>query len=55
MTCYDLWKLVSEGLNIGLNKFVYVEWIKRLLRKLTAVNEINSVKNNTPLLEAVIV
>jgi hypothetical protein len=47
---------VSEGLNIGLNKLAYVEWIKRLLRQVTEFNEIINVYNNsTPLLEAVIV
>jgi hypothetical protein len=47
---------VSEGLNIGLNKFAYVEWIKRLFRQITEVKEIINVQNNnTSLLEAVIV
>jgi len=46
---------VSEELNIGLNKFAYVEWIKSLFRQVTEVKEIINVQNNnTPLLEAVI-
>jgi hypothetical protein len=47
---------VSEELNIGLNKFAYVEWIKRLFRQVIEVKEIFNVQNNnTPLLGAVIV
>ena len=47
---------MSEGLNIGLNKFAYVEWIKMLFGQVTEVKKIINVQNNnTPLLEAVIV
>jgi hypothetical protein len=48
---------VSEGLNIGLNKSAYVEWIKVLFGQVTGVKQIINVQNNnnTPLLEAVIV
>lgn len=47
---------MSEELNIGLNKFAYVKWVKRLFREVTEINEIINVQNNnTPLLEGVMV